>query len=162
MQKIIKRYQNRKLYDTQTSRYVTLDDIATMICRGEDVAVLDNKNNRDITSSTLTQIIFEKEKKSKSFIPIHILRDIIKSSGGSISSFIGTVASGALWRKTVKSSVREITSVKDEIQRRIEDVTGVFHLHKEIEELQQKVSQLQKKLTVLRHPAQKAARSLRD
>lgn len=137
MSKIIKRYQNRKLYDTAASKYVTLEDIADMICRGEDVAVLDNKTNRDITSSTLTQIIFEKEKKSKSFIPIHILRDVIKSGGGSISSF---------FQKTVKNSVREITLVKDGIQKRIEDVTGVFHLHKEIDELQQKVSQLQKKL----------------
>ena len=57
--KVIKRYQNRKLYDTHQSCYVTLDEIAEMIMRGEDVTVVDNRTKKDITSSTLTQIIFE-------------------------------------------------------------------------------------------------------
>jgi polyhydroxyalkanoate synthesis repressor PhaR len=55
--KVIKRYQNRKLYDTQQSCYVTLEDIAKMIRNNEDVLVIDNKSKKDITSSTLTQII---------------------------------------------------------------------------------------------------------
>ena len=62
--KIIKRYQNRKLYDTQQSCYVTLDDIAKMIRSSEDVMVIDNKTKNDITAATLTQIIFEAEKKA--------------------------------------------------------------------------------------------------
>ena len=62
--KIIKRYQNRKLYDTQQSCYVTLDDIAKMIRNNEEVKVIDNKTKNDITASTLTQIVFESEKKS--------------------------------------------------------------------------------------------------
>ena len=62
--KIIKRYQNRKLYDTQQSCYVTLDDIAKMIRVDEDVMVIDNKTKNDITAATLTQIIFEAEKKA--------------------------------------------------------------------------------------------------
>lgn len=61
--KIIKRYQNRKLYDTQQSCYVTLDDIAKMIRANEEVMVIDNKSKNDITAATLTQIIFEAEKK---------------------------------------------------------------------------------------------------
>ena len=61
--KVIKRYQNRKLYDTQQSCYVTLEDIAKMIRANEEVVVVDNKTKKDITSSTLTQIIFEAEKK---------------------------------------------------------------------------------------------------
>ena len=56
--KIIKRYQNRKLYDTQQSCYVTLDDIANKIRSSEDVMVIDNKSKNDITAATLTQIIF--------------------------------------------------------------------------------------------------------
>ena len=63
--KIIKRYQNRKLYDTQQSCYVTLDDIAKMIRTNEEVMVIDNKSKNDITAATLTQIIFEAEKKAK-------------------------------------------------------------------------------------------------
>jgi polyhydroxyalkanoate synthesis regulator protein len=63
--RIIKRYQNRKLYDTNASRYVTLDDIATLIREGEDVQIIDNQNQDDLTSVTLTQIIFEQEKKRR-------------------------------------------------------------------------------------------------
>ena len=57
--RIIKRYANRKLYDTQESRYVTLDQISHMIRAGEDVQVLDNNSKEDLTSVTLAQIIFE-------------------------------------------------------------------------------------------------------
>jgi len=86
--KVIKRYQNRKLYDTHQSCYVTLDEIAEMIMRGEEVAVLDNRTKKDITSATLTQIIFEKQKRSKVTIPVNTLRDIIQVGGGTFSGFL--------------------------------------------------------------------------
>jgi len=86
--RIIKRYQNRKLYDTLASTYVTLDDIADMIKAGEDVKVLDNKTKKDLTSLTLTQIIFEEEKKQKSILPLSTLRRIIQSGGESITEFV--------------------------------------------------------------------------
>ena len=76
--KIVKRYANRKLYDTERSCYVTLDDIAVMIRSGEEVTVVDNKSGEDLTSVTLAQIIFETEKKS-SFMPLGLLRGIIRS-----------------------------------------------------------------------------------
>ena len=72
--KIIKRYQNRKLYDTQQSCYVTLDDIAKMIRTNEEVMVIDNKSKNDITAATLTQIIFEAEKKASQYAPLFTLR----------------------------------------------------------------------------------------
>ena len=86
--KVIKRYQNRKLYDTQQSCYVTLDDISRMIKAQEKVTVLDNKTKRDITASTLTQIIFEAEKKAQAFAPLKVLREIIQNDNGSISSYL--------------------------------------------------------------------------
>lgn len=86
--KIIKRYQNRKLYDTQQSCYVTLDDIAKMIRASEEVTVIDNKTKRDITASTLSQIIFESEKKAADYAPLYVLRDIIQNSNGSMSSYL--------------------------------------------------------------------------
>ena len=78
--KIIKRYQNRKLYDTQQSCYVTLDDIAKMIRTNEDVMVIDNKTKNDITAATLTQIIFEAEKKASTYAPLFTLREIIQNA----------------------------------------------------------------------------------
>lgn len=86
--KIIKRYQNRKLYDTQQSCYVTLDDIAKMIRASEEVTVIDNKTKRDITASTLSQIIFEAEKKAGDYAPLYVLRDIIQHGNGSMSSYL--------------------------------------------------------------------------
>lgn len=86
--KIIKRYQNRKLYDTQQSCYVTLDDIAKMIRSSEDVMVIDNKSKNDITAATLTQIIFEAEKKASQYAPLFTLREIIQNGNGSISNYL--------------------------------------------------------------------------
>jgi polyhydroxyalkanoate synthesis repressor PhaR len=60
----IKRYANRKLYDTRDSRYVTLDHIAAMVRAGDDVRVVDNTTRADLTTATLAQIIFEEEKKT--------------------------------------------------------------------------------------------------
>ncbi len=86
--KIIKRYQNRKLYDTQQSCYVTLDDIAKMIRINEEVMVIDNKSKNDITAATLTQIIFEAEKKASQYAPLFTLREIIQTGNGSISNYL--------------------------------------------------------------------------
>lgn len=86
--KIIKRYQNRKLYDTHESSYVTLDEIAKMIKNGEDLRVIDNKTKNDITSSTLTQLLFETEKKAKTQPSVDLLKEIIRHGDGSFSGFI--------------------------------------------------------------------------
>lgn len=86
--KIIKRYQNHKLYDTQQSCYVTLGDIAKMIRANEEVMVIDNKTKNDITAATLTQIIFEAEKKAAQYAPLFTLREIIQNGDGSISNYL--------------------------------------------------------------------------
>jgi polyhydroxyalkanoate synthesis repressor PhaR len=85
--KVIKRYTNRKLYDTVESRYVTLDEIAEMVKLGVEVRIIDNKSKEDLTSVTLAQIIFEEEKK-KNRMPLSVLREIIRHPGESISEFI--------------------------------------------------------------------------
>ena len=83
--RVIKRYANRKLYDTQRSRYVTLDQIADMIRTGQDVKIVDNNSKEDLTSITLAQIIFEQEKKQRTFLPLGAMKDIIQSGGASLS-----------------------------------------------------------------------------
>jgi polyhydroxyalkanoate synthesis repressor PhaR len=86
--RVIKRYSNRKLYDTQRSRYVTLDQIAEMIREGEDVKIVDNNSKEDLTSITLAQIIFEEEKKQKSFLSLGAMRNIIQSGGERIEELV--------------------------------------------------------------------------
>ncbi len=78
--KVIKRYTNRKLYDTEESRYVTLDEIARMIKGGAEVKIIDNRTKEDLTSVTLAQIIFEEEKKT-SKMSLDTLRDLIRHGG---------------------------------------------------------------------------------
>ncbi len=87
--RVVKRYANRKLYDTQRSRYVTLEQIAEMIRAGEDVKIVDNNSKEDLTAITLAQIIFEEEKRS-SFMPLSALRNIIQTSGQSIQQTFAT------------------------------------------------------------------------
>jgi polyhydroxyalkanoate synthesis repressor PhaR len=86
--RIIKRYANRKLYDTQHSRYVTLDQIADMIREGDDIKIVDNKTKDDLTSVTLAQIIFEEEKKKKSFLSLQAMRNIIQRGVDSGHQFV--------------------------------------------------------------------------
>jgi polyhydroxyalkanoate synthesis repressor PhaR len=79
--RIIKRYSNRKLYDTEKSVYVTLDEISEMVRVGQEIQVVDNKTQKDLTNITLAQIIFEEEKRSKRFLPLPALRSIIQGGG---------------------------------------------------------------------------------
>lgn len=78
--RIIKRYTNRKLYDTKDSRYVTLIQIAGLVRAGEEMTVIDNSTKEDLTSLTLAQIIYEQEKRSSEVLPISALRELVRRS----------------------------------------------------------------------------------
>jgi polyhydroxyalkanoate synthesis repressor PhaR len=86
----IKKYANRRLYNTGTSTYVTLEDLATMVKAGEDFAVFDAKTGEDITRSVLTQIIFEQENKegAQNLLPINFLRQLIRFYGDSMQMLV--------------------------------------------------------------------------
>lgn len=85
----IKKYANRRLYNTGTSTYVTLEDLATMVKKGEDFAVFDAKSNEDITRSVLAQIIFEQENKDgQSLLPVAFLRQLIGFYGDSMQGLV--------------------------------------------------------------------------
>jgi polyhydroxyalkanoate synthesis repressor PhaR len=86
----IKKYANRRLYNTGTSTYVTLEDLAEMVKGGEDFVVYDAKSGEDITRSVLTQIIFEQESKGQNLLPITFLRQLIRFYGDSIQNLIPT------------------------------------------------------------------------
>ena len=85
----IKKYANRRLYDTGTSAYVTLDDLAQMVKNGQDFQVFDAKSGDDITRSVLTQIIFEQESKgSQALLPVTFLRQLIRFYGDSMQGLV--------------------------------------------------------------------------
>ena len=86
----IKKYANRRLYNTGTSTYVTLEDLADMVKNGDDFTVVDAKSGDDITRTVLTQIIFEQENKGQNLLPITFLRQLIRFYGDSIQNLIPT------------------------------------------------------------------------
>jgi polyhydroxyalkanoate synthesis repressor PhaR len=86
---IIKKYANRRLYNTGTSTYVTLEDLATMVKKGDDFTVYDAKSGDDITRSVLAQIIFEQEnKEGQNLMPIAFLRQLIRFYGDSMQMLV--------------------------------------------------------------------------
>jgi polyhydroxyalkanoate synthesis repressor PhaR len=87
---IIKKYANRRLYNTASSSYVTLDHLAEMVRQGTDFVVYDAKTNEDITRSVLTQIIFEEESRGQNLLPIQFLRQLIRFYGDSMQSILPT------------------------------------------------------------------------
>jgi polyhydroxyalkanoate synthesis repressor PhaR len=122
----IKRYANRKLYDTQASRYVTLDQIAELVRAGEDVQVIDNTSKEDLTSVTLAQIIFEEEKK-KSFLSLQAMRNIIQSGGDSISVLVDNIKEGVEKQvEHLREGMAEGISRAQHIFRRSPDETGAI------------------------------------
>jgi polyhydroxyalkanoate synthesis repressor PhaR len=85
---VIKKYANRRLYNTQTSSYVTLDHLAHMVKEGTEFEVQDARSGEDITRSVLTQIIFEEEAKGQNLLPIKFLRQLIRFYGDSLQAFL--------------------------------------------------------------------------
>lgn len=107
---VIKRYPNRKLYNTQAKQYVTLDGIAQLIRDGEEAQILDHATGEDLTAVTLTQIIVEQEKKEGGFLPRPVLTGLIQSGGQTLASL----------RRSLASSLDLLHHVDQEIARRVQ------------------------------------------
>ena len=104
---VIKRYSNRKLYDTQESRYVTLEEIEEMIRAGKEISVVDAASGEDLTAVTLTQIILENERNHRGNLPIGFLHQLIKH-GEAWQDFL---------QRSMKSSLEGIVSNQREMER---------------------------------------------
>jgi polyhydroxyalkanoate synthesis repressor PhaR len=87
---VIKKYANRRLYNTATSSYVTLDNLSDMVRQGVDFVVFDAKTGDDITRSVLAQIIFEEESRGQNLLPIQFLRQLISFYGDSMQNLLPT------------------------------------------------------------------------
>jgi polyhydroxyalkanoate synthesis repressor PhaR len=109
---VIKRYPNRKLYDTEAKQYVTLDGIATLIRQRQEVQVVDYATGEDLTAVTLTQIIFEQEKKRSGFLPQTLLTSLVQAGGDTMSSL----------RRTLASSLDLARHVDEEIEQRLQSL----------------------------------------
>ncbi|MFK7800102.1 MAG: polyhydroxyalkanoate synthesis regulator DNA-binding domain-containing protein [Anaerolineae bacterium] len=106
----IKRYPNRKLYDTEARKYIRLDEIAVLIQNGNEIEVIDNVTGDDLTAVILTQIIYEQEKKSGGFLPRSVLQSLVQSGGNTLNSL----------RSGLSYPLNLVGHVDDEIRRRVD------------------------------------------
>jgi len=123
---IIKKYANRRLYNTATSSYVTLDDLAGMVRQSQDFIVYDAKTNEDITRSVLTQIIVEEESKGTNLLPVSFLRQLIALYGDSLQ---------ALVPKYLEHSMSSFTQNQERMRQYINNALGGMFPFGSLEEL---------------------------
>lgn len=176
--RMIKRYGNRKLYDTHQSRYVTLEEISQMIRQGQDIKVIENKTQEDLTNVTFTQIMLEQEKSKRNLLPRSLLRNLIEQSGGSLFEWLqkgresfATMKTEAeeqltrLLEKGIETREEGASLLKewmmgpqksiDLLQKKIDErirflffhLSGLEDLERQIQELEQKVDRLEKRLS---------------
>lgn len=143
--RVIKRYANRKLYDTHRSRYVTLEQVAEMIRGGEGVRIVDNNTKEDLTSVTLAQIIFEEEKRQKHFLPLGALHNIIQSGGTSLQELASQA--GARVRSVFQRGEGEAGEAGEASEAMVAEAAGPGQAIKEfLERSQQTFDEWQKRV----------------
>lgn len=128
---VIKRYPNRKLYDTQAKQYITLEGIADLIREGGEIQVIDHASGEDLTALTLTQIIFEQEKKQTGVLPLSMLTGLIRASGDRLTALPKVIFSNTFWQQ-----------IDEEIKSRIQTLIKLGELgEEEGEKIQTKLLQ---------------------
>jgi len=114
---VVKKYGNRRLYDTSGSRYINLDDLAALIREGKDVKVVDAKTGEDLTRVTLTQIITEDAKERPTGLPLELLRQLVVASDQARQEFI-------MWY--LKSAFDTYQTVQDAVQNRLSEMQSAI------------------------------------
>src|SRR5512136_2852729 len=166
--KVIKRYANRKLYDTVESRYVTLEEIAEMVKAGTEVRILDNRTKEDLTSVTLAQIIFEEEKKT-SKMSLRTLKDLIRHGSERAQQFVDDAqadirdkvhtliprvqATGDRAKDLVAASQEAVSQfqrrVDDRVRTAMDGVANLPELRKDLQALTARLDDLERRLSDL-------------
>ena len=106
MIRLIKRYGSRKLYDTEESRYVSLEEISSWIREGQEVKVVDNASGSDVTSQTLTQIILDEGRRGTSFLPSELLHELVRLGEKAMESGVEQM------QRLVQASVDKLAPVR--------------------------------------------------
>ena len=146
----IKRYPNRKLYDTEAKRYVTLDSIALMIQEGRDVQVIDHETGEDLTNLTLSQIIFEQEKKGSGLLPRSLLTNLVRAGNDTFDQVRRTLLGGGEGAGIGGAEPAEPSP----IQRLDDIVQDVLHglnvpTQRDLKQLQTQLDELNNRIAVL-------------
>ena len=150
---IIKRYPNRKLYDTEAKRYVTLENITVMIQNGQDVQVIDYETGEDLTNLTLSQIIFEQEKKGSGFLSRSLLTNLIRAGGDTLEQVRRTLlgADSSDERQGEVASEAEDSSPLQRVDDLFQDVLKTLNVptNRDLQQLQAQLDELNAKIAAL-------------
>jgi polyhydroxyalkanoate synthesis repressor PhaR len=140
MIRLIKRYESRKLYDTEESRYVSLEEIAGWVRQGQEVKVVDNATGSDVTSQTLTQIILDEGRRGTSFLPSELLHDLVR-----------------IGEKAMHTGIEQVQAGVDRlVQASIDRLAPVRRVREEMSSLRARLEQLEVSLTDLEHEPARA------
>jgi len=169
MGRLVKRYGNRKLYDTSESRYVTLEEIGRWVKAGEDVKILENDTGEDLTAVTFAQIILEEERRKSGLLSLPVLRDIIQHGEAALQGIAATVDRGMEVIRTAPERagrrVQELAQVADRlaqlqrtvdetIRRSVERVTAHPAFLKEMRRIERTIRALEARIARLRPGAE--------
>jgi polyhydroxyalkanoate synthesis repressor PhaR len=163
--RIIKRYSNRKLYDTKDSRYVTLLQIAEMVRSGEEVQIIDNNTKDDLTEITLAQIIYEEQKAHSRSVPLQTLKDLIHSRTEKVLADLREGPIGRLIPGGVRGSEDKVEVTQkdgkptlvdqakekfEEVQHTLDErIKAILATFRPLQQLQQEVRRLNERLEEL-------------
>lgn len=131
MARLVKRYGNRKLYDTSESRYVTLEEIGRWVKAGEEVRILENDTGEDLTAVTFAQIILEEERRKSGLLSLRMLREIIQHGEAALQGIATTVDRG----------MEAIRTAPERAGRRVQELTQISQISERLSQLQNVVDE---------------------
>lgn len=158
---LIKRYGNRRLYDTRQKRYINLEVIAQLIQEGHEVAVIDNHSQEDITQQVLTQVILEREKTDQNIFPLSVLHLLIRQNDATLREFFHRYMSLSLqafltFKEGFDKQMQAFSQMPGffpfafenapKPQDRPEEQSPPENLRQEISQLKEKLAELEKKI----------------
>lgn len=137
---VIKKYANRRLYNTDTSNYVTLEDLSDMVKNNQDFVVYEAKNGDDITRSVLTQIIFEQENKGENLLPIGFLRNLIGLYDDNMSNLVPSY---------LEFSLESLVKEQDKFRKQLTEAWGANPFEMMQDQVQRNMAAFENALSVL-------------
>ncbi|HHY56592.1 MAG TPA: hypothetical protein GYA08_14285 [Chloroflexi bacterium] len=147
---VIKRYPNRKLYDTEAKRYVTLEHIAALIQANQDVLVIDHETGEDLTTLTLSQIIFEQEKKGSGLLSRSLLTNLIRTGGDTLEQ-VRRALTAPLHIDAKNEQTANESSPLQRIDELFQDVLATLNVPtaRDLHKLQAQLDELNAKISAL-------------
>ncbi|HET7184786.1 MAG TPA: polyhydroxyalkanoate synthesis regulator DNA-binding domain-containing protein [Terriglobales bacterium] len=157
---VIRKYANRRLYDTSGSRYVNLEDIAALIRNGTDVQVIDGKTGQDLTRVTLTQIILEDARHEPAGVPLELLRQLIVTSDTVRREFVKSAVDA--YSKLQDAVQSGISGVRDAALSPLEAVSGFMQANRgesrDVQELRERLAELETRVNKPKRPRRRVKR----